>query len=64
MGQSWTTLCTENVAGGEAVLSKSDQDQLRLDLPGGYAVLEVRTFSTATQVRLAQVASDDADDST
>lgn len=55
MTQSWTTLCTETVVGGEAELSKSDQDQLRLDLPAGYAVLEVRTFGFATQIRLALV---------
>jgi hypothetical protein len=59
--QSWTTLGKHNVAGGEAVLSKSDQDQLRLDLPAAYAILEVRTFSTATQVRLSLVASGDID---
>jgi hypothetical protein len=63
MTQSWTTLCDEPVAGGRAVLTKSDQDQLRLDLPAGYAVLEVRTYSTETQVRLALVTSAGADDS-
>jgi hypothetical protein len=58
MTQSWSTLGKWNVEGGEAVLAKSDRDQIRLDLPPGYTVLEVRTYRTATQLRLAPVPVD------
>ena len=61
MPQNWTTLGTHTVEGGEAVIAKSDLNQLRIDLPAGYAVLEVRTFSTATQLRLALVTSGEND---
>jgi hypothetical protein len=58
MTESWTELGRGNVVGGEALLTSSDRDQICLDLPPGYVLLEVRTFRTATQLRLAPVPVD------